>query len=190
MRARYTRQGEILVGTRCENGLDDRCRDEDGVIRRKRGDTLVATLRTEYGDDFAKGFRGDATLETVLRETDSESLSDYLRRRPAPGRPATARDTARVLGVPVARADQLIRNVNGEIRRKRSDTLVGTLRREYGADFAEGFRSDATLGGFRRRDSSGSRANSLVAKKKTTKHVKATSTKSKTSASDGSEAHR
>lgn len=175
------------MGTRCANGLDDRGRDEDGVIRRKRGDTLVATLRTEYGDDFAKGSRGDTTLETVLRETDSESLSDYLRRRPVPGRPATARDTARVLGVPVARADQLIRNVNGEIRRKRGDTLVGTLRREYGADFAEGFRSDATLGGLRRRNSSGPRAGLLVAKKKITKHAKATATKSKTSAS---EAHR
>ncbi len=126
-----------------DEDLDDRCRDERGVIRRKRGDTLVATLRQEYGDDFARGFRGDATLETVLRETDSESLSDYLRRRPAPGRPATARDTARVLGVPAGRADRLIRDMSGEIRRKRGDTLVGTLRREYGDDPASGTHAKA-----------------------------------------------
>ncbi|MFZ0278762.1 MAG: hypothetical protein WA254_04675 [Candidatus Sulfotelmatobacter sp.] len=103
----------------------------------------MATLRQEYGDDFARGFRGDATLETVLRETDSESLSDYLRRRPAPGRPATARDTARVLGVPAGRADRLIRDMSGEIRRKRGDTLVGTLRREYGDDPASGTHAKA-----------------------------------------------
>ena len=36
----------------CETGLDDRCRDADGEIRRKRGDTLVGTLREEYGPDL------------------------------------------------------------------------------------------------------------------------------------------
>ena len=139
----------------CDAGLDDRCRDEDGEIRRKRGDTLVGTLRREYGDDFAKGFRSDVTLAALLRETNSASLSDYLRRRqPAPGRPATARDTARVLGVSETRADRLIRTVSGEIRRKhwdthtkkRDETLVRTLRKTYGGDFAKDFRGDATLG--------------------------------------------
>ena len=38
------------------------------------------------------------------------------------------------------------RNDDGEIRRKRSDTLVGTLRNVYGEDFAPGYRSDAQLG--------------------------------------------
>jgi len=65
----------------CDTGLDNRCRDENGEIRRKRSDTLVGTLRREYGDDFASDFRSDAELGTVLRETDSASLSDYLRRR-------------------------------------------------------------------------------------------------------------
>jgi hypothetical protein len=171
----------------CAAGLDDRCRDEDGEIRRKRSDTLIATLRQEYGDDFAKGFRGDATLETVLRETGSESLSDYLRRRPAPGRPATARDTARVLGVPPARAEQLIRDVSGEIRRKRSDTLVGAHRHEYGADFAEGSRSDVSLGGLRHPDGLDSRAK----KKTNSTHAKARATKTKTQTkTSASEAHR
>jgi hypothetical protein len=38
------------------------------------------------------------------------------------------------------------RNEDGEIRRKRSDTLVRTLRETYGDDFASGYRSDAKLG--------------------------------------------
>jgi len=65
----------------CNDGLDDRCRDADGEIRRKRSDTLVGTLRREYGEDFAEGFRSDTHLGTVLRETDSNSLSDYLKHR-------------------------------------------------------------------------------------------------------------
>jgi len=69
------------MGKNCDTGLDNRCRDENGEIRRKRSDTLVGTLRREYGDDFAEAFRSDAKLGTVLRETDSESLSDYLKRR-------------------------------------------------------------------------------------------------------------
>jgi hypothetical protein len=65
----------------CSTGLDDRCRDEDGEIRKKRDDTLVRTLRKIYGEDFADDFRSDATLGTVLRETGSSSLSDYLKHR-------------------------------------------------------------------------------------------------------------
>jgi hypothetical protein len=154
----------------CPSGLDDRCRDEDGEIRQKRSDTLVATLREEYGDDFARGFRGDATLETVLSETDSESLGDYLRRRPAPGRPATARDTARVLGVPAGRADRLI---------KRSDALLGTLRKEYGDDFAPDFRSDAKLGTVLRETGSGPLSEFGEKKRVGTAHAKARATKTK-----------
>jgi len=65
----------------CSGGLDGRCRDVDGEIRRKRSDTLVGTLRQEYGDGFAEDFRSDAKLGTVLRETNSTSLSDYLKSR-------------------------------------------------------------------------------------------------------------
>ena len=67
------------MGKNCDTGLDNRCRDENGEIRRKRSDTLVGTLRKEYGDSFAEGFRSDAKLGTVLRETDSDSLSDLLK---------------------------------------------------------------------------------------------------------------
>ena len=42
--------------------------------------------------------------------------------------------------------DSRQRDRDGEIRQKRSDTLVGTLRRTYGDDFAPGYRSDTKLG--------------------------------------------
>ena len=42
--------------------------------------------------------------------------------------------------------DRRWRDEDGEIRQKRSDTLVGTLRETYGDDFLSGFRSDAKLG--------------------------------------------
>ena len=63
----------------CEPGLDDRCRDADGEIRRKRGDTLVGTLREEYGPNFAPGVRSDMRLDTILDQTGATSLSDFLR---------------------------------------------------------------------------------------------------------------
>jgi hypothetical protein len=68
------------VSDQCEEGLDGRCRDGDGSIRRKRGDTLVGTLRREYGADFADGMRSDMRLDTLLEQVDASSLSEYLRR--------------------------------------------------------------------------------------------------------------
>jgi hypothetical protein len=62
----------------CKNGLDDRCRDLDGEIRQKRGDTLVGTLRKTYGPDFASGVRSDTRLDT-LRERTGGSLSKILK---------------------------------------------------------------------------------------------------------------
>jgi hypothetical protein len=41
----------------------------------------VRTLRDEYGNGFAEGFRSDTKLGTVLRETNSNSLSDYLKHK-------------------------------------------------------------------------------------------------------------
>jgi hypothetical protein len=35
--------------------LDDRCRDNNGEIRRKNGATRVGTLRQTYGEGFAPG---------------------------------------------------------------------------------------------------------------------------------------
>jgi hypothetical protein len=65
----------------CDTGLDDRCRDLDGEIRRKRGDTLVGTLRQTYGEDFAPGARSDMRLDTLLDRTGAESLNQLLRDR-------------------------------------------------------------------------------------------------------------
>jgi hypothetical protein len=67
------------MNNHCETGLDDRCRDADGEIRRKRGDTLVGTLRDEYGPNFAPGVRSDMRLDTLLDRTGAASLSDFLK---------------------------------------------------------------------------------------------------------------
>lgn len=61
------------------NELDNRSRDEDGEIRRKRGDTRIDTLRDTYGPDFGNGYRGDTHLETLLEREGVDSLSAYLR---------------------------------------------------------------------------------------------------------------
>jgi hypothetical protein len=42
--------------------------------------------------------------------------------------------------------DNRCRDSDGEIRHKRSDTLVRTLRETFGGDFAADYRSDAKLG--------------------------------------------
>ena len=60
------------------NGLDNRPQDKNGRIRKKRSDTLVRTLREEYGDNFAAGYRSDAELGTVLKNEGVESLHQLL----------------------------------------------------------------------------------------------------------------
>ena len=62
-------------------GLDGRQRDQDGEIRKKREDTLVGTLRKEYGDDFAAGYRKDAKLGTVLKSEGADSLHGLLNKK-------------------------------------------------------------------------------------------------------------
>jgi hypothetical protein len=62
-------------------GLDYRSRDKGGQIRAKQGNTLVSTLRKEYGDNFAPGVRGDMKLENLLKKENAASLSDYLKRQ-------------------------------------------------------------------------------------------------------------
>jgi addiction module HigA family antidote len=64
-------------------GLDSRLRDRDGEIRHKRSDTLIGTLRETYGDDFAKGYRSDATLGSVLKREKAENLSSLIKRTKA-----------------------------------------------------------------------------------------------------------
>ena len=60
-------------------GLDGRHRDKDGEISQKHGNTLVGTLQEKYGADFAKGFRSDAKLSTVLADLDEPSLSRLVK---------------------------------------------------------------------------------------------------------------
>jgi len=62
-------------------GLDDRSRDANGEIRRKRSDTKVGTLRGIYGDDFGGQSRSDMKLGTLLEKSNSASLSDYLKKK-------------------------------------------------------------------------------------------------------------
>jgi hypothetical protein len=64
----------------CDEGLDDRCRDLNGEIRRKNGSTRVDTLRLTYGGTFAPGVRGDMHLHTLLERSRSPSLSEYLKK--------------------------------------------------------------------------------------------------------------
>jgi len=61
-------------------GLDGRMRDNDGEIHKKRSDTLVGTLRKEYGDDFLSKYRSDTKLGTVLKDKNLDSL-DQLRKK-------------------------------------------------------------------------------------------------------------
>ena len=60
-------------------GLDGRHRDKGGRIEKKHGNTRVGSLRKEYGESFAKGRRKDMMLKTLLKETGSTSLHEYLR---------------------------------------------------------------------------------------------------------------
>jgi predicted DNA binding CopG/RHH family protein len=62
-------------------GLDDRSCNEDREIRKKRIDTLVGTLRQEYGEDFARGYRSDAKLGTVLEREKVDDLSQLLKKK-------------------------------------------------------------------------------------------------------------
>jgi hypothetical protein len=64
----------------CHPGLDHRCRDSNGEIRRKNGATRVSTLRQTYGEDFASDVRGDMKLENLLERKGAQSLSELLKR--------------------------------------------------------------------------------------------------------------
>jgi hypothetical protein len=62
-------------------GLDKRHRDKDGEIRKKNSNTLVKTLRKEYGENFLKGYRPNTQLGAVLKKEKVESLHDLLKRK-------------------------------------------------------------------------------------------------------------
>jgi len=64
-----------------QKGLDHRQRGNDGEIRRKRSDTLVGTLRKEYGEGFLRNYRATTQLGTVLEKEGVDSLHGLLRRK-------------------------------------------------------------------------------------------------------------
>jgi len=64
----------------CPPGLDGRCRDDDGRIRTKNGNTRIGTLRDIYGDDFASGVRSDMKLDTLLDIAGVDSLSQFRKK--------------------------------------------------------------------------------------------------------------
>jgi HTH-type transcriptional regulator/antitoxin HigA len=76
-----TKGGGGVMAKHFPKGLDNRMRDRDGEIRQKRSDTLVGTLRKEYGDNFAQGFRSDTKLGTVLKREGVETLDQLLKKR-------------------------------------------------------------------------------------------------------------
>jgi hypothetical protein len=53
--------------------LDD-YRDKDGELSRKHGNTLIGTLRSHYGSDFAAGCSESDRLTDVLDQLDEGSL--------------------------------------------------------------------------------------------------------------------
>ena len=63
-------------------GLDNRMRDANGEIRKKRDDTLIRTFRMEYGVLVAEGHRADAQLGTVLKKEGFTSLDQLLKSKP------------------------------------------------------------------------------------------------------------
>jgi hypothetical protein len=56
----------------------ERHRDKNGQISRKHGNTLIRTLRKDYGASFATGCSDDEKLSDVLRELDEPSLSKLV----------------------------------------------------------------------------------------------------------------
>ena len=64
-----------------QKGLDHRQRNSDGEIRRKRSDTMVGTLRKEYGEGFLPNYRATTELGMVLKKEGVDSLHGLLRRK-------------------------------------------------------------------------------------------------------------
>lgn len=56
----------------------DRSRDNDGELRRKRGDTHIGSIGREYDVDL--GVRSDMHLETYRQQTGLDSVKDIVDR--------------------------------------------------------------------------------------------------------------
>ena len=65
-------------------GLDSRTRDKTGQIHHKRSDTLVSTLRKEYGEHFAPGVSDRTTLGELLKKEKASSLTELRKKYKKP----------------------------------------------------------------------------------------------------------
>lgn len=54
-------------------------RNEDGELREKRCDTHIGTIEKKYYRDL--GVRSDMHLDTLLKQTGSDSLDDLLHKK-------------------------------------------------------------------------------------------------------------
>lgn len=61
-------------------GLDNRHRDKNGQIRRKNGNTKLATLREQYGTQIPADYSNGMHLDTLLERENATSLSEILNR--------------------------------------------------------------------------------------------------------------
>jgi len=59
-------------------GLDGRHRDKNGEISKKHGNTLISTLRQNYGAGFVPGRSGGEKLKEVLHDLDEPSLTHLI----------------------------------------------------------------------------------------------------------------
>jgi hypothetical protein len=108
-------------------------------------------MREHY--DFSNGIRGKYAGKVDTTDVRRLAPTQPVERSPA----ASLTNGNRGL-------DDRSRDVDGEIRHKRGDTLVGTLRKTYGPDFAPGVRSDTRLDTLRKR--AGGESLSKLLKKK------------------------
>jgi hypothetical protein len=76
---RVSPNGVMAMSKHFPKGLDDRMRDIDGEIRKKRGDTLNKNLPTPIPE-----FSPNAKLDTIRKNTGQESVEDV--RKVAKGR--------------------------------------------------------------------------------------------------------
>lgn len=57
-----------------------------GTQQKKHENTTIGALRAVYGEDFAKGFRGDAKLGTVIETASKAAVARFLSTNDAPKR--------------------------------------------------------------------------------------------------------
>ena len=62
--------------------LHGRHRDKNGEVSKKHGNTLIRTLRAQYGQHFASGCGDEEKLSDVLHKLDEPSLSQLVRDTP------------------------------------------------------------------------------------------------------------